>query len=91
MPDTDHPDETQLLLLLDGELSTREARLAGSHVLQCCECSERMKTLQDGLRAFAEYAAAAASGVPPSGWSEFSALLDCISTKSERTRRSKAS
>jgi hypothetical protein len=50
-----------------------------------------MKTLQEGLRAFAEYASAISPGVAPNGWSEFAALLECISPTGERTRRSKAS
>lgn len=87
----DHPDETQLLFLLDGELSSREARPIKSHLLRCRECRGRMKTLQEGLRAFAEYASSVSPGVAPNGWSEFAALLDCIATTGERTRRSKAS
>jgi len=90
-PWTDHPNETELLFLLDGELISREARPIRSHLLRCRECRGRMKTLQEGLRAFAEYASAISPGVAPNGWSEFAALLECISSTGERTRRSKAS
>ena len=75
-----------MLLLLDGELSPPEAEAVGIHLDRCGECQAKMQGLQKGLRALAEYRQAAFRvelGAPPKGWSEFSAMLDRISTAGE--------
>jgi len=51
----DHSSEEKLLLLLDGELSSREARAIGIHLRRCRECRAKMQTLQEGFSVLAEY------------------------------------
>ena len=90
----DHPDEKKLLLLLDGELNSREARAIGIHLQRCRECRAKTQTLLEGLNALAEYTRAAflpGVGAPPKGWNEFPALLDRIATAGECPSRTKAS
>jgi anti-sigma factor RsiW len=69
-----HPDEQKLLLLLDGELTLRDARPIRKHLERCRACRAKVRTMQAGLCALAEYGRA--DLLPPKGWSEFRALLD---------------
>lgn len=89
-----HPEEQQLLLLLDGELNSREGKSLASHLQWCRECRAKRQTLLEGLDALAEYSQsvlAPAAGRPPKGWNEFPALLDRIATAVDKPNRTKAS
>jgi hypothetical protein len=80
-----HPDEKKLLLLLDSELKSREARPIRMHLERCRACRAKMQTMRQGLFALEEYGQAAfppLTGAPPKGWSEFRALLNRESTSS---------
>ena len=89
----DHPDEKKLLLLLDGELHSRETRQIEIHLQRCRKCRVKMQTMQAGLYALAEYRQAflPAAGAPPKGWSEFPAMLNLVSITGECPSRPKAS
>jgi anti-sigma factor RsiW len=81
----DHPNEENVLLLLGGELTSREARALKVHFEQCAECRERIQEMQAGMCAFGDYIRKAflpAVGAPPKEWREFRGLLDRITAKS---------
>ncbi len=50
-----HPDETQLLLALERELSSEEAAEIDRHLGSCWSCRARSHELQRGILAFVEY------------------------------------
>jgi len=50
-----HPDENQLLLALERELSPEESATIDRHLGSCWECRARSHELQRGILAFVEY------------------------------------
>src|SRR5215470_17743408 len=50
-----HPDENQLLLTLERELSPEESATIDRHLGSCWECRARSHELQRGILAFVEY------------------------------------
>jgi len=50
-----HPDENQLLLALEGELTPEESATIDRHLGSCWECRARSHELQRGILAFVEY------------------------------------
>jgi hypothetical protein len=50
-----HPDENQLLLALEGELSLAEIAEIERHIATCWDCRARAHEMQRGVLAFVEY------------------------------------
>jgi hypothetical protein len=50
-----HPDENQLLLALERELSPEEAAQVEQHLGNCWSCRARSSEMQNGILAFVEY------------------------------------
>src|SRR5579862_1846962 len=50
-----HPDENQLLLALERELSSEEAAQLEQHLGNCWSCRARSSEMQSGILAFVEY------------------------------------
>jgi hypothetical protein len=50
-----HPDETQLLLALERELSLEETAQVEQHLGNCWSCRARSSEMQNGILAFVEY------------------------------------
>src|SRR5262252_11171221 len=50
-----HPDENQLLLALERELSPEEAEEVEHHLGSCWSCRARSHEMQRGILAFVEY------------------------------------
>jgi hypothetical protein len=50
-----HPDENQLLLALEGELTPEDSATIDRHLGSCWECRARSHELQRGILAFVEY------------------------------------
>jgi len=50
-----HPDENQLLLALERELSSEEAARIDNHLGSCWSCRARYNEMQRGILAFVEY------------------------------------
>src|SRR5215467_3656878 len=50
-----HPDENQLLLALERELSPEEAAQIEHHLGSCWSCRARSHEMQRGILAFVEY------------------------------------
>ena len=74
-----HPTEEQLLLLLDGELPSREASDIQAHLQLCWECRGKSLKLQNGIYAFVNYMQECflpKVGEPPQGWRGFGPLPD---------------
>ena len=49
-----HPDENQLLLALERELSLEEAARVEQHLGNCWSCRARSSEIQSGILAFVE-------------------------------------
>src|SRR5215469_10970217 len=82
-PRPSHPAEEQLLLLLDGELPSREASEVQAHLRLCWECRSKTQKLKKGIYAFVDYTQERfmpSIGVPPGGWSGFGPMLDDASS-----------
>lgn len=74
-----HPTETTLLLLLEGELSEQAIKDVQAHLNLCWDCRARAHELQEGIFAFVEYTEKSLLpniGPPPGGWRGFAPLLD---------------
>ena len=52
---SEHPDETQLLLALEKELSPQETSQVENHLGSCWSCRARSEEMQRGILAFVEY------------------------------------
>src|ERR1700730_11465214 len=50
-----HPDENQLLLALERELSPEETAQVKQHLGNCWSCRARSSEMQSGILAFVEY------------------------------------
>ncbi len=50
-----HPDENQLLLALERELSPEETAQVEKHLGNCWSCRARSSEMQSGILAFVEY------------------------------------
>ena len=50
-----HPDENQLLLALERELSQQETAEVERHLGNCWSCRARSSEMQSGILAFVEY------------------------------------
>jgi predicted anti-sigma-YlaC factor YlaD len=50
-----HPDENQLLLALEKELSPDEAARVEQHLGQCWSCRARFDEMERGILSFVEY------------------------------------
>ena len=51
----EHPDENQLLLALERELSPEEIAQVEQHLGTCWSCRARSSEMQSGILAFVEY------------------------------------
>ena len=73
-PFNEHPDETQLLLALEKELSPQEISQVESHLGNCWSCRARSEEMQRGILAFVEYREKRylpSLPAPPTGFSGF--------------------
>ena len=89
LPPMSHHTEEQLLLLLDGELPSREASDIQAHLQLCWECRTKSQKLQNGIYAFVNYTQECflpKVGEPPQGWRGFGPLLDSASSEASGRR-----
>src|SRR5215469_3376394 len=63
-----HASDQELLLLLDGELKSREADLLRAHLAACWECRVRHDETADAIRDFVGYRRQSLGTAPPGGW-----------------------
>ena len=63
-----HASDQELLLLLDGELKSREADRLRAHLAACWECRVHHDETADAIRDFVEYRRQSLSTAPPGGW-----------------------
>ena len=81
-----HPTEEQLLLLLDGELPSREASDIQAHLQLCWECRGKSQKLQNGIYAFVNYMQECflpKVGEPPQGWRGFGPWISCCKLRTD--------
>lgn len=86
-PYNEHPNETQLLLALERELSPEEVSQIENHLGNCWHCRARSEEMQRGILAFVEYREKRylpALPAPPTGFSGFQAGLRSVVTASSR-------
>src|SRR5215467_15478973 len=84
-----HPDENQLLLALERELSPEEAAQIEHHLGSCWSCRARSHEMQRGILAFVEYREKRylpSIETPPSDFRGFPAALKRTIAESEPTR-----
>jgi len=70
-----HLSEDDLILFMDRELSATAAANAEQHLMQCGDCSQRLKRLKAGSAAYAQYREAVLKPtlpVPETGWARLS-------------------
>jgi hypothetical protein len=81
-----HPDENQLLLALERELSLEEAARVEQHLGNCWSCRARSSEMQSGILAFVEYREKRylpSLESPPHGYRGFPGELRRIANESE--------
>lgn len=67
-----HPQETELLLYLDGELENAAASIIRQHLDCCWTCRMRASSLQDTILAYTRERERSAVPGPPSPWKDLS-------------------
>ena len=86
-----HPDENQLLLALERELSPEETAQVEQHLGNCWSCRARSSEMQNGILAFVEYREKrylASLEPPPHDYRSFSGELRRIADESKPVRLS---
>ena len=73
-----HPEDEDLLMLLDGEFEAKEAQTLRSHIDSCWSCRTRSERLQTGISAFIDYNEAVLTPMvksSPKSWGNFGSRL----------------
>lgn len=70
---SDHPEQTELLFYLDGELESTAADSIRQHLDSCWTCRMRASSLQDTILAYTRERERSAVPEPPSPWKDLSA------------------
>lgn len=73
-----HPEDEDLLMLLDGELEVKESQKVRSHLDSCWSCRTRCERLQAGISAFIDYNEAVLTPMvksSPENWGNFGGRL----------------
>lgn len=73
-----HLSEETLLMLVDGELETRDAAVAKEHLETCWSCRANLESIEETISAFVDFKRNLQTPThqpPPSGWVDFRSLL----------------
>lgn len=76
--ENEHPNEEALLMLLDGELSAREAGDVRQHLETCWSCRAELEKIEETISLFVDFkrkVQTPLSPPPPGNWSGFNRLL----------------
>src|SRR5579863_7270139 len=82
-----HLSDEQLLLALDGELSTQEAARVDAHVLSCWSCRARREQIEKAIGHVVEYRARLIEPylpIPPGGRARFITRLEELARTAAR-------
>lgn len=80
-----HPSEDELLLYVDGELATKEARNMRAHLEACWSCRVRTEKIQEAISSFIDYRNNVLKPLidpPPHGWRGFDKKLGLLAAES---------
>jgi hypothetical protein len=73
-----HPEDEDLLMLLDGELEAKESNTVRTHLDSCWSCRTRCERLQAGISAFIDYNESVLTPMvksTPESWGNFGSRL----------------
>lgn len=81
---SEHPSPEKLLLLVDGELHTKEAAQLELHLEACWPCRVKTQKLQEAIADIIEFDEQALTPklLPPAGWRKFDRLLSQLAVTS---------
>lgn len=85
----EHPDASQILRLLDGELSEAEARQVERHLEICWQCRAQRNETQAAIDAFVRYREKVllAGIAPPGGWPDLRVRCEAFDEAHQTARR----
>lgn len=84
----EHLTDELMLMLVDGELSTRQAGRARKHLETCWNCRARLERIEETISLFIEFRQMVqnpAMPEPPNRWGNFKALLNRVRLEADET------
>ncbi|MEK7724100.1 MAG: hypothetical protein AAB336_07125 [Acidobacteriota bacterium] len=89
--ENDHLSEDQLLMLVDGELSAKEASNTRQHLEICWTCRRELEKIEETISTFIEFRKKIQTPLnpaPPNKWNNFNRLLRETQRELEQPKRS---
>lgn len=89
--ENEHLSEETLLMLVDGELSAKEASNAREHLETCWTCRNELENIEETISTFVEFRKKIQiprSPLPPNNWSNFNQKIKEIKREETKPQRS---